>query len=143
MKKISFGITINITLLLLVIRNMMISFLFKKMQFASAIIKLFKVIIIIIIFKYIIFTRDVWNARSIDRGKLTWKKPRLKLNFYVDDNNTAMCFFFIHLCSKCEFWLLPLIKYIYIYNVIVIYVIKILQKKTSNTVYFELFLLNY
>lgn len=59
MKKISFGITINITLLLLVIRNMMISFLFKKMQFASAIIKLFKVIIIIIIFKYIIFTRDV------------------------------------------------------------------------------------
>lgn len=59
MKKISFGITINITLLLLVIRNMMISFLFKKkMQFASAIIKLFKVIIIIIIFKYI-FTRDV------------------------------------------------------------------------------------
>lgn len=48
MKKISFGITINITLLLLVIRNMMISFLFKKMQFASAIIKLFKVIIIII-----------------------------------------------------------------------------------------------
>lgn len=56
MKKISFGITINITLLLLVIRNMMISFLFKKMQFASAIIKLFKVMMIII--KYI-FTRDV------------------------------------------------------------------------------------
>lgn len=58
------------------------------------IIKFFKVIIIIIIFKYI-FIRDVWNVRLIDWGKFIWKKLRLKLNFYVDDNNMVMWGFFL------------------------------------------------